>query len=362
MYFGARSAWQAIDANESIYDAIYEKNKAELDSAEGAFIEEKKEYLEDGVPDPSGVYNRKNFNTYGDISYPRPYNTMALGYDPNTLFTLKNDIVSKDFLKYFNDYCDRMRERGVTVYFSFCPINERALKEGTTPESITQFENYLKENLNCPVISSLNDYIMDWGYFFDTNLHLNDAGVTRRTQMLVNDLRCAMGFDSDVAFVAPDAPGLEGTVKVDGDNTHASLFTYDLAKNGDTIVGAKITGLTSEGKAFLEESVIIPATYEGHPVIILEANVLSGFKNLKKVTLGENISSISDRAFANCRKLTEIHIKFGTSCLVSIPGDVYEKGLMEGAPEGCLIYCEEKYRNDFLNHYTWQHYYKYFAR
>ena len=37
-------------------------------------------------------------------------------------------------------------------------------------------------------------------------------------------------------------------------------------------------------------------------------------------------------------------------------------GLMEGAPEGCLIYCEEKYREDFLNHYTWQHYYKYFAR
>ena len=36
--------------------------------------------------------------------------------------------------------------------------------------------------------------------------------------------------------------------------------------------------------------------------------------------------------------------------------------VMDATPEGCLIYCEEKYRNDFLNHYTWQHYYKYFAK
>lgn len=362
LYFGARSAWQAIDASPELYDSVYAKNAAALDAEKASYEAERAEYLADGAPDPSGVYNRKNFNAYGDINYPRPYNTMALGYDPNTIFELNESIVSRDFLDYFNSYCDRMRAKGVTVYFSFCPINEMALSEETDEAAIAAFEKYLEDNLNCPVISKLSDYIMDFGYFFDTNLHLNDAGVTARTQMLINDLRYAMGIGTDIAFTAPEAPGLEGTVKVDGNNIHASLFTYDYSKSGDTVVGATITGLTEEGKAFLEEEVIIPATYEDYPVIILSPDVLSGFTNLKKVTLGENIRSLPDGVFADCEKLIEIRADFSSDCLVSIPGDATEKGLMDGAPEGCLIYCKEEYRNDFLNHYTWQHYYKYFAK
>lgn len=362
LYFGARAAWQAIDANEALYDTVYAKNGKELDEQKAKFEEERAEYIEDGAPDPSGVYNRKNFNVYGDINYPRPYNVMALGFDPNTTFVLNESIVSKDFLEYFNSYCDRMRAKGVSVYFSFCPINERSLAEGTNDASLAAFEQYLIDNLNCPVISKLDDYIMDWGYFYDTNLHLNDAGVTARTQKLVQDLRAVLGFSGDIAFTVPDAPGLEGTIKVDGNNIHASLFTYEYAKSGDTIVGATITGLTAEGKTFLEEEVIIPATYEDYPVIIVSSNILSGLKNLKTVTLGENIRSLPDSVFANCKKLEKIIIKFSSDCLVSIPGEATEKGLMDATPEGCLIYCEEKYRNDFLNHYTWQHYYKYFAR
>lgn len=362
LYFGARAAWQAIDASPALYDSVYAKNATALDAEKASYEAERAEYIADGAPDPSGVYNRKNFNTYGDINYHRPYNTMALGYDPNTVFELNESIVSKDFLDYFNSYCDRMRAKGVTVYFSFCPINNMALSEATDAAAIEAFEKYLEDNLNCPVISKLSDYIMDWGYFYDTNLHLNDAGVTARTQMLVNDLRYAMGIGSDIAFTVPEAPGLEGTVKVDGNNIHSSLFTYDYSKHGDTILGATITGLTEEGKAFLEEEVIIPATFEDYPVIIVSANVLSGFKNLKKVTLGENIKSLPDGVFAGCAGLTEIHADFSSDCLVSIPGDATAKGVMDGAPDGCLIYCKEEYRNDFLNHYTWQHYYKYFAK
>lgn len=246
----------SFDANENLYEIVYAKNSLELDAQKQEFESERKEYLEDGAPDPSGVYNRKNFNVYGDISYPRPYNIMALGYDPNTTFKLNENIVSKDFIEYFNSYCDRMRAKGVTVYFSFCPINDKSLAEDTDASELARFEQYLK----------------------------------------------------------------------------------------------------------IEEEVIIPATYEDYPVIMISENVLSGFKNLKRVTLGENIRSLPDSVFADCNKLTEIHVKFGTNCLVSIPGEATEKGLMDGTIDGCLIYCEEKYRNDFLNHYTWQHYYKYFAK
>lgn len=362
LYFGARAAWQAIDASDAIYETVYRHNGEELEAEKEAFAEEKREYLESGAPDPSGVYNRRNFNVYGDISYPRPYNTMALGYDPNTTFELTPDIISADFLEYFNSYCERLKNKGVTVYFSFCPINDKSLAEGTTEQTLLDMESYLTSNLNCKVISSLLDYIIDWGYFFDTNLHLNDAGVKLRTETLINDLRFAMDIGADVSLGVPEAPGLENSEVVEGDNTYASLFEYEMLMNGDTVMGAAIIGLSDEGLAFEGDTLVIPSTYEGSPVIILRGDVLSGLKNLTSITIGGNISSIDDCAFRGCSKLQAINIEFDTDCLVTLPGENMPNGLMEGAPEGCLIYCKEEYRNDFLNHYTWQHYYKYFAK
>lgn len=363
LYFGARAAWQAIDASPALYDTVWTHNGEELQAEEESFIEEKKSYKEDGAPDPSGVYNRRNFNAYGDILYDRPYNTMALGYDPNTIFDLKPEIMSEDFLAYFNNYCARLREKGITVYFSFCPINDKSLAEDTTPESLDAMEQYLIDNLNCPVISSIEDYIMDWGYFYDTNLHLNNAGVTARTETLINDLRAEMGIPGDVILDIPEPPGLEGSGAVDGDNTHANLFTYELMKNGDTVLGAKIVGLSEAAASFTGKELTIPAsTDDGTPVILIEGDVLGGLKTVEKITIGANIGSMADAAFRGCDALREIHVEFGTECLVSVPGEKEPAGLMEGAPTGCLIYCDEKYREDFLNHYTWQHYYKYFAK
>ena len=287
---------------------------------------------------------------------------MALGYDPNTTFNLTPDIIAEDFLVYFNNYCERMRNIGVTVYFSFCPINEKSLAEGTSAETLDAMEEFLITNLNCPVISSIEDYIMDWGYFYDTNLHLNNAGVTARTEMLINDLRDAMNINGDVALNVPEPPGLEGGNAIIGDNTYSYLFKYELMKNGDTVLGTAIVGLSDAATDFTGKELVIPSSYEDQPVIIIKGDVLGGLKTVETITIGANISSIADAAFRGCDSLKEIRVEFGTECLVSIPGENEPAGLMEGAPEGCLIYCEDKYRNDFLNHYTWQHYYKYFAK
>lgn len=363
LYFGTDSAWQAIDEDRALYDTVYKHNAVELEAAKEAFAEQKRGYLETGAPDPSGVYNEKSFNDYGDIAYPRPYNTMALGYDPNTVFDLTPDIVSPDFLAYFNSYCERLAERGVTVYFSFCPINNMALAEGTTEESLFAMEQYFRDNLNCKVISSLSDYIIDWGYFFDTNLHLNDAGVKLRTEKLINDLRFEMKLGSSVMLGVPAAPGIEGAEVIDGNDVHADFFTYTELLVGDKVIGLSITGLSEKGLASEEASIIIPSKYEDLPVLIINSDVLGGFANLTELTIGANITSINDAAFRGCDKLVRINVEFDTECLVTVPGDGSEPGgLMEGAPEGCLIYCKREYLVDFLNHYTWQHYADYFAK
>ncbi len=366
LYFGARSAWQAIDANNTLYDAIKEHNGKDLEEAKEDFITDKKEYLEIGAPDPSGVYNRRNFNEYGDVNYPRPYNTMTLGYDPNTLFTLTPDIVSDDFIGYFNAYCERMKERGVTVYFSFCPINSLSVAEGVTDETIAEMELFFHNSVNCPVISSLDDYIMDWGYFYDTNLHLNDAGVTARTVQLAEDILVRLGKSSDVAMTVPVPPGIDPSISggnAEGDNTFASLFVYDYETMPDgTVVGACIKGLSEEGEAFTGKEITVPASIDGCPVIRIMSEALSKMKSLEIIRIGTNISYIDDAAFKGCDSLKEIHIDFACAdCTVSTPEPSNPNGFMEGAPDGCKIYCKEEYRNDFRNDYTWQHYYKYFA-
>ncbi len=362
MYFGTRSAWQAIDANDVIYDTVYRHNGEELEADKIEFAAEKQQYLIDGAPNPSGVYNRSSFDVYGDICYPRPYNTMALGYDPNTTFEFTESIISPDFLDYFNNYCQRLSERGVTVYFSYCPINNMSVAEGTTEESIAAFEGYLKDNLNCRVISSLSDYIIDWGYFYDTNLHLNDAGVKLRTERLINDLRFELKLGGDVSLMVPPAPGIEGAEVVDGDNQHASLFTYEPITVGDNVVGLAISGLSEEGLAFEGDTVIVPTKQDELPVILLGGDILCGFKNVTTINIGANISSINDAAFRGCESLTSIVIEFGPECLVTLPGENEPGGLMEGAPEGCKIICLPNDYNDFITHYTWSHYSKYFAK
>ena len=365
LYFGARSAWQAIDANHDLYDTISAHNGQDLEDAKEEFITSKREYAEIGAPNPSGVYNRKNFNAYGDINYDRPYNTMAIGYDPNTTFSLSPDIISKDFLEYFNSYCARQRERGVSVYFSYCPINSLSLAEGVTDETVTEMDLYLRQNLACPVISVLDDYIMDWGYFYDTNLHLNNAGVMARTEMLANDIRLALGLGEEITMNVPAPPGLapDDNGGENADSTYAFLFTYELHETPAGQV-AYISGITEEGKAFVGKDITVPYYIDGYKVSGISHDAFAGLPKVEIIRLDVNIGFIEDAAFRGCPTLREIHIAFNADgCNVSPLLDNSQTGFMEGAPTECKIYCKDEYRQTFAADYSWEIYYsKYFAK
>lgn len=201
LYFSSENTLCALDDDFSMFFSVGADNWLSLLGGMWKFAEEKYGYYKDGAPDPKGVYNAKNFNEYGDVVYSRPKNTMILGYDPNTPIDLSEQTVSPDFIDYLNDYIRYCERKGATVYFSFCPMNASALAAGTTGESISAFRSYLSEALDCPVISDPQDYIMDESFFFDTNFHLNDAGVPLRTARLIRDYYAAAGLDD-----APLAP------------------------------------------------------------------------------------------------------------------------------------------------------------
>ena len=51
------------------------------------------------------------------------------------------------------------------------------------------FQEELERRLDCTVISNYVDYMFDYTYFWDSNLHLNTEGAKIRTEQLIADIR-----------------------------------------------------------------------------------------------------------------------------------------------------------------------------
>ncbi len=358
LYFGADSVWQAIDVHPELFDEIPGEDKEKLYDAFEIYRADKEKYA-DAKPNPPGIYNRNSFNEYGDIAVERPYNLMAKGYDSNTIFDFNTDIISDDFIDYFNEYAARLEEKGVRVYFSFCPINELSLAEGVDEKLLYEYQTYLSKRLACPIISNVNDYIMDWGYFYDTNMHLNDAGVTARTNMLIRDVRRALGINEYLALTDPPPPGKEtGNDLIGGDNTYLDYFILEPTELGD---GLEIVGVTDLARENTDSEITLPYNDGTLRIVAIAADVLGEIPNLRGVHFGENIASIADGVFRGCENLSYIIIDFDpTRCSVSIPDENNPDGFLIDCPNEIMI--KAVYDSDCQGHYTWGHYYRFFVK
>lgn len=270
LYFSSEHTLEALDGNYGMARYIAKDNRLAL--VGGLWRHAQKKLRDSRLEpiDPRGVYNAKNFNERGDVVWERPENVMPLYYDKNAEISLTPDIVSEDFIDYLNEYIGFCKSRGATVYFSYSPMNELALAAETTDESKELFTNFLKERLDCEIISVLDSYIMDAGYFYDTNFHLNDAGVLYRTRMLIEDLMIAEGRISAITLEAPPPPALPAIDSVySGSDENEKYFTYERLDGG----GMMITGLTDEGRA--AASLTVPLGAEGYKVTHLGSLSLS---------------------------------------------------------------------------------------
>lgn len=138
-------------------------------------------------PEPSAeAYSREFFNEYGDLVYPRPENLRTPEEITRSIYIDKEHVSEESIesLKEFKDYCE---SRGAKVYFSSPSVDE--LSVITTDKDIVEFEKYITENTGIEMISDTENYVMDTEFFYDTNYHLNDAGVQKRTDLLIEDLK-----------------------------------------------------------------------------------------------------------------------------------------------------------------------------
>ncbi len=312
LYFNAEAAWQALESDYSMLKYVGSDNYSDLAGGAIKYCSDKTGYILSGKrPFPTGVYRRDSFNEYGDISYPRRKNVMTIGFDPNRRISLTPDIFSGEFITYLNEYIAKAEKKGATVYFDFCPLNRSALSSDTTDDSLFEFYSFIRKNIKCRIIGSLKTSIMNEEYFYDTNFHLNDKGVKLHTAHMAENLLRVAGDMKMLEVLAPtgmpEGPGDTPVTTAPSTENYEKdpwedYFTYMsygkvLAINGVTAEGLKLSKLE------------IPRTSKGTDVLVLASGALSSCKNLKELTIYENLSLLEDGCLSGCTSLEIIHMR-----------------------------------------------------
>ena len=346
LYFNAESMWQALDGAYGMLPRLDFDDMGSMVGGIWDFAAAKFAFWQEGsAPDPSGVYNRANLNGYGDITYERPYNVMAKGYDPNTVIRLTPETADAEFIAYVNEFADDCRRAGAQVCFSFSPMNRAALAEETTEESLYAFYLYLAENLRCEIISDIRACILDWEYFYDTNFHLNDAGVILHTADLIGDIRRLQANTEPFALEMPEKPQRPDIYVDESLNDTTGYFLCEDVDGTLTLVG-----ITEDGKK--QSELTLPVAQNGIAVQTVAANAFAGCDALTKIVIPEDtrLALLEDGAFAGAPNLVQV--------VMSVHPDVILVGdaLMEGAAKDARIWIKAEYYGDFAAHYFWSEY------
>lgn len=301
-FFSGETFWQAADGDFSLLGKLKSENIGGVIGAFPRFAAKKAAYCVSGAPQPDDIYSRASFNEYGDIkSGLRPYNIMPDGYDSTRPVSLDIAIVENEFTEYLNEFADKAARRGASVYYRLCPINKLAVSE-EQESAVDEFYDRMSERLNFPMLGDPRNSIMDHGYFYDSNFHLNDSGVILNTKNIIRDIKLVLGDTSATNINVPNPP-VPPTEITDGDNSDEDMFVYE--RQGRTY---RITGLSEDGKQ--RTRLTVPVRHNGARVSGFAPTAFSGATKLEELTLQENIGIIEDNSFEGCtafKKLILLH-------------------------------------------------------
>ncbi|MBQ9269797.1 MAG: hypothetical protein IJ206_09815 [Oscillospiraceae bacterium] len=312
-YFDASVMWQGLDGAFSLIGDLPRDKRKALLSTFPAFAGQKLSYSISGSsPVPPGVYARSSFNEYGDVESPLCVrNEMPGGYDENTRIRFDADIISTDFIERINRFTEAAQENGAECWYILCPVNRSAVYGEATPED---FYQTLRQSIACPLIGNPNDSVMDPGWFFDTNFHLNSSGKLLYTRALADGIKAMLGDCSPSEIQIPGMPEPAEIELWEGNDRDADCFLYE--RNSDTW---SIVGLTDQGRS--RSALIIPSTCQSLPVRTIQKGALSG-SMAKEIVIQQNIRSVIDGAFEGCDFLDRIVMEQETPSLCRVGQDL----------------------------------------
>lgn len=94
-----------------------------------------------------------------------------------------------DYMVYYcNNAYENIRECGATVLMSWTPLNINAMVYAPDSQEINDFQDYIEENLDVPVISDIHGYFYTGDNFFDDDYHLSYESRLGYTEQVAADL------------------------------------------------------------------------------------------------------------------------------------------------------------------------------
>ncbi len=350
LYFNAEAMWQAVDGNMSLLRYIDGDDMPAMLGGFWKFAASKVKYaLSDGL-DPEGIYNAAAFDDFGFIRYRRDkdYNIMTGGVDPSMTIDFDTGMISEDFIEYVNDFTAYAEKKGAKVYLSFCPMNESALPLDIEMEDLENYTAYLSAHFDAEVLGDPNNMIYPWGYFYDSNFHLNSAGATLHTRQLALDLAFLVGLTADDIQIeypnVPEIPENTDEPEVWDYDENEVYFTYE-----ETNFGVYITGVSELGKE--QEILRTPTAYNGKKVVSFTADTFNGCTKLRELYVTDNISDIPDGTFRGADSLTKIHILAESPDMTTVNN--LSMKLTEGLPASARFYVPADSLNQFKVNYFW---------
>ncbi len=350
LYFNSDTTLKALDDDFSMFFDVDINNWFNMLGAMWKFFGEKwQRYTGEvkGSNTPQEIYLSKYINKYGDYySEDRVKNIMPRYFDPNTIIDLSCDNFSEGldaFIEYLNGYIRTCRGRGARVYFSYCPVNELAIKQNDLSVR-DDFLAYLEENIDCEFISSIDDYIMEAGYFYDTNFHLNNDGATVRTIRLAKDIIAAEGMSIEVEDTEPCEPVLPGSANhYPAEDINSKDFVFDLITEGELKGYYAIVALSpdAEGKANLT----IPVAVNARRVALVKSEAFYG-SEVRNLYIPRAVTKLvfEDGVFSGAEKVSDLWIETDDPDAVTPPSDF-------GAAKDILVHVPPE--SEYSTHPVW---------
>lgn len=339
-FFHAPSMWQAADGRPALLAALDSRRLGAMAGAFPTFAGDKARLYRDGAaPAGEGVYARSSFNGYGDLDCPgRERNIMSGGFDPNMPVTFDPTLPSADFFDAVNAFSRWCGEHGVTVYYRFCPMNAAAVGA----EELARLDAYtaaLRSRLDCGILGDPARAVLDAGWFFDTNFHLNAAGAVVNTAILAGELKAALDIPGPVEIPLPERPEPAETGPVEGSNQDGDCFCYE-----ETEGGLRLTGLTGEGAE--RESLTLPVSRDGLSVVSLAPDLFAGNTRIREIVVQENLRTIEDGSFDGCAALERLVLRQSAPARCTVG-----RGLLEGTD--ALVYVPAGRLSAYATDYFW---------
>lgn len=348
LYFSAEEAWYAIDGDLSMLGMFSGDDKSALVGGFFGYAAKKLALYADGkTAAPSGVYARSSFDEHCDLkNHPRPYNVMPGGASAEKVIISDGSAFSPEFVEYVNGYAEYVEKKGASIYYSFSPMNALSMTEEDIDNAKALYQT-ATELFDFEVMSDPADCIMDGEWFYDSDFHLNDSGMTVHTVQLVNDIKNMLGNTTRTVYPLPDKPVVpDPDIVGEGDNSHADMFEYRLDGSYYTI-----TGLTEKGRAATD--IVIPYQVDGIYVKSFLPVVFFDNKTVETVTVQQNIHTLPNGSFVGCDRLKSMILRHTEPSDISV-GYL----LLDGTPSDCSISVPSDALSKFENNYFWGKYAK----